>query len=156
MAQIKGLTIKNITNFKGHEGEECSQGNIYLDSKKVGYYSDSFTMGDATIDFDSKELRERAEKICAEYYAENPQERWFTDTEPDLEELFQKLFELIDCEKNYKKNLKKGFSVLVTYKQNYSTVMLSTVSLPAAHKWLKEKGITGEKIFTSLNDFIIK
>jgi len=113
-------------------------------------------MGDATIDFDSKDLRERAEKICAEYYAENPQERWFTDTEPDLEEFVQKLFELIDCEKHYKKNLKKGFSVLATYKQNYSIVMLSAVSLPAAHKWLKEKGITGEKIFTSLNDFIIK
>jgi len=156
MAQIKGLTIKNITNFKGHEGESCRQGNIYLNGKKVGYYSDSFMMGEATIAFDSKEHRARAEKICVEYYTENPQERWFPDIEPDIEELIQKLFELIDREKSYKRNLKKGFSVLATYKQGYSTMIVSAASLPAAYKWLKEKGVTNEKIYQSLNDFNIK
>ena len=36
MAKIYGVELKNITNFKGHEGEPLIQGNIYFNKKKVG------------------------------------------------------------------------------------------------------------------------
>ena len=45
MAEIFGVTIKNRKEFRGHEGEPCTQGNIYQNGKKIGYYSDSFMMG---------------------------------------------------------------------------------------------------------------
>ena len=30
---INGITVKNLKTFKGHEGETCFQGNLYLGKK---------------------------------------------------------------------------------------------------------------------------
>ena len=38
MASIFGFSIKNITTFMGREGQG-SQGNIYYNNKKVGWYN---------------------------------------------------------------------------------------------------------------------
>lgn len=67
MASIKGVTLKNITKFRGHEGESCVQGNIYLDTLKVGTYSDSYTMGDADIVFTVKGAEELVTKASLTY-----------------------------------------------------------------------------------------
>lgn len=39
MAKIKGIELKNVLEFKGHEGEELLQGDVYFNGKKVGFYS---------------------------------------------------------------------------------------------------------------------
>ena len=39
MAKIKGIELKNITYFRGHEEEELMQGDVYYKNKKVGFYS---------------------------------------------------------------------------------------------------------------------
>lgn len=38
MAKIYGIELKNIKNFVGHEGL-AFQANVYLNGKKVGFYS---------------------------------------------------------------------------------------------------------------------
>lgn len=38
---MDGLTVKGIKTWKGHEGEPLAQAMVYLDGKKVAFYSDS-------------------------------------------------------------------------------------------------------------------
>ena len=39
MASINGISVKGITKFKGHEGEPLAQGNLYVNNKKIGFWS---------------------------------------------------------------------------------------------------------------------
>lgn len=39
MAKIKGIELKSMKDFRGHDGEPLTQGNVYYKGKKVGYYS---------------------------------------------------------------------------------------------------------------------
>ena len=45
--------IKGIKNFKGHEGEPCSQGSMYLGAKKVCEWSDDSWGGPMRVRFTS-------------------------------------------------------------------------------------------------------
>lgn len=38
--EMKGITVKNLKNFKGHEGEPLIQGNLFMDGEKIGWFSD--------------------------------------------------------------------------------------------------------------------
>ena len=106
MATIKGLTLKSIKNFKGHEGEPCIQGDIYLNGTKVGYYSDDFNMGPPNIDLDNHQTEKEVLEICKEYFAQYPTERWcygteYADKKIEIDEIFSSLIKLIDYEKEY-------------------------------------------------------
>ena len=39
MASINGITVKAIKEFRGHDGEPLAQGNLYLNNKKIGFWS---------------------------------------------------------------------------------------------------------------------
>jgi len=39
MASINGICIKDIVQFRGHEGEPLAQGDLYLNDKKIGFWS---------------------------------------------------------------------------------------------------------------------
>ena len=39
MASINGVSIKAFKKFRGHEGEEPYQGNVYYNGKKLGFWS---------------------------------------------------------------------------------------------------------------------
>lgn len=39
MASINGVSIKAFKKFRGHEGEELYQGNVYYNGKKLGFWS---------------------------------------------------------------------------------------------------------------------
>lgn len=39
MAKIKGIELKKVNDFKGHDGEPLTQGDVYYKGKRVGYYS---------------------------------------------------------------------------------------------------------------------
>ena len=49
MAKIKGVELKKLVKFRGHEGEELYQGDIYLNGKKIGFYSDGDWGGPQSI-----------------------------------------------------------------------------------------------------------
>ena len=163
MAEIKGLTLKSVTNFKGHAGEPCKQGAIYLNGKKVGYYSDDFNMGPSEIRFDNRETEKEVLAICKAYFEENPKDRWcygtdYADKGIELEEIFTVLIELIDFEKEYKKMLKKGYGIFAVYKhEGYRIQMSGFKSLEYAKKHLlEEKKVENPKFYSSLEDFKIK
>lgn len=162
MAEIKGITLKNITNFKGHEGEPCKQGNICYSGKKVGYYSDSFMMGPPEIEFDSDEKREIIVHICDEFYKQFPDKlkSSYSDLilDPDLELFFYELIKLIDHEKEYKRFVKKGFPILLTYEQkNGIEKMIGCSTQDVADETIAELiDIINLKQYKSLDDFLIK
>lgn len=63
---INGVTIKNIKTFVGHEGY-CSQGNVYIDGKKAGFWSQDSWGGCDDYEMDNKmyeEIKKRARKFA--------------------------------------------------------------------------------------------
>jgi len=155
MASLYGLTLKNITRYKGHEGEPLQQGNIYYEGKKIGFYSDGDWGRPSTIDFDNPEAEKAALAACKKYYTDYPQDRWSKDYEPDLEEFFPKVFQFIDWEKYYKKMLKKGYLVLGLYQKGIHEVRTAGRLEDAVREALKKADAENPKIFTGLEDFIL-
>lgn len=51
MASLNGVSIKNLKLYRGHEGEPLYQGNVYLDGKKVGFWSQDAWGGPDELDF---------------------------------------------------------------------------------------------------------
>lgn len=136
MASICNVSLKNIKKFKGHEGEPCFQANIYLNNKKVGWYSDN-SWGAICLDlhFDSKEDEEKIEEIAKEY-GKRPDRLDLTfskkyNLEYTLDSFILEVLYLSLHEKNFKKYSKKysdfaGFVVdeefdlhLLSSKTNY-------------------------------------
>ena len=58
MASINGVEVKNLNHFKGHEGETCLQGNVYLNGKKLGFWSQDSWGGPDLFEFDETLLDE--------------------------------------------------------------------------------------------------
>ena len=54
-----GYWIKNLKNFKGHEGEHLLQCSVYKDNKRIGFYSDDSWGGPPQLqEFNVKEEKE--------------------------------------------------------------------------------------------------
>lgn len=70
---VNGFTLKAVKVFKGHEGEPCFQGNIYLNDKKVGRFSSSYTMGPMDILFDSSETEHIFNELVSAFFKVYPQ-----------------------------------------------------------------------------------
>ena len=70
MASIKGITLKNVKDFRGHEGEDLVQGDVYYKGKKVGFYSQDAWGGMDNFNLDyslDKELRNKINEITNNY-----------------------------------------------------------------------------------------
>ena len=126
MASINDVTIKSLKSFIGMEGEAW-QGNVYIDGKKAGFWSQDANGAICdTFDFDTSALAKKA----SEWYAKNPP----IDTiavysagtgHVDMDNLPRKTPSddiLLECfmddllnlslhEKDYKKNVRKGYPV---------------------------------------------
>lgn len=120
MAKINGFELKGVKEFKGHEGEDCYQGNIYYKNKKVGYFSSSYTMGPMDINFDDREV-ERIFNETLKAYIENFPEQFDGSglLYPELNRMFDgesfiiELLNIKDWEKLVKKEFKKGYKSAV-------------------------------------------
>lgn len=66
MASIKGVTIKSVKTAMGMEGP-FTQGNIYIDGKKAGFWSQDGHGGPDCFDFDESELTKRAKAYLKEH-----------------------------------------------------------------------------------------
>lgn len=116
MAKINGFELKGVKFFHGHEGEDCTQGNIYLNGKKVGWYSDSYTMGPMDIHFDDPETEKLFGKTAELYISSYPGlfdgsgflnpdvTAWF-----DTEMLINELLTINEWEKLAKKAFRDGY-----------------------------------------------
>jgi hypothetical protein len=148
MAEIFGVTIKNRKEFRGHEGEPCTQGNIYQNGKKIGYYSDSFMMG--PVEYDFLEGGEKLfDEVVKKYFKKYPEEKDYYE----IADIFlYHLNNLINLEKEYKKAIKKGF-VAIGEVEKGGVSKLYSIPEGAIEGFLREH--ENSKVYRSLNDFII-
>lgn len=114
MASINGVSIKGLKWFRDHEGCGIAQGNVYIDNKKVGFWSqDSWGGPDQYISDTSADLysliKERAEKF-KEGYPKKGKYYKFAD-DPDC--FMFEILKLIEDEKAWKANTKKGYPCTV-------------------------------------------
>ena len=111
--KINGLTLKKIVQFKGHEGEPCFQGDLYLGSTKIAEWSqdshgavyDNLRM---ETGYSEEKLRDAIisnnEPVKYNYAGESWEDGY------SIEELAWDLIVLKDCEKSYKKAIKDGYA----------------------------------------------
>lgn len=77
MAKIKGVELKALKNYGGHDGEPCFYGNIYVDGTMVGTWRQDSWGGPDDFNFKSKEARESFFKKVEEYFTEHPYEVYY-------------------------------------------------------------------------------
>ena len=65
MASINGVSIKAFKKFRGHEGEELYQGNVYYNGKKLGFWSQDAHGGICdNFEFDETVLELTGQQVC--------------------------------------------------------------------------------------------
>ena len=165
MAKINGIELKNVKNFRGHEGEELVQGDVYYKGKKVGYYSQDAWGGmdifdleynlntktrmeitNITQNYIGGKLFKKIDDLYNEKYKVN-----FHYEQKGYEYLFMDLLQLLEHEKWYKKYSKKWNqnTIYIVYKDLFTTTICGG-ELKGAFK-----DMTNFK-YTSLKDFIIE
>ena len=127
MASMNGVTVKAMKEFVGHEGR-CKQGNIYIDNKKQGFWSQDSWGGPDNFDFDTTLLLERIK----EYYEKNPPIDTLKLYDMDIKEIdfnnlpihtyedflepesvfLYELTDLLEMEKHFKKAVKNDYSMV--------------------------------------------
>ena len=166
MASIKGIELKNVKEFRGHEGEDLVQGDVYYKGKKVGYYSQDAWGGMDIFDLDwqnlPKDLMREIKNITDNYvggklfkkiddlYNEKYKVNFHYE-QKGYEYLFMDLLQLLEHEKWYKKFSKKWNqnTIYIVYKDLFTTTICGG-ELKGAFK-----DMTNFK-YTSLKDFIIE
>ena len=75
MASIYGLTLKALKKFTGHDGEPCYQGNLYLGTKKIGFWTEDGRGGSGIYRMDPPyregKLNVRVKELHAKYHPED-------------------------------------------------------------------------------------
>lgn len=132
MAKINGIELKAIKTFTGTEGTGFSA-NIYVDGKKAGHVSDAAYGGCYNYDYDDTEHHNIVKEKIKEHYEKYPEIDTLKIYETPIDTIdmnnlprqaYQDMFEPDDCffsdllnlalrEKDYKKNVKKGYTVMV-------------------------------------------
>ena len=82
VASINGVSLKKLSYFVGHEGG-CFQGDVYLDGKKLGFWSQDSWGGPDNFEFEQSPIIERAK----EYYAAHPKVDELKLYETELEDI---------------------------------------------------------------------
>lgn len=123
MASINGVTIKSFKTFRGHEWEECSQGNVYLNGKKLGFWSQDSYGGPDTYEFDEDVLK----KACSDFKDGFPRDYRYLDVCDDIDVFMGELTRLITEEKHLKKFFNKGYKVAIIVSNGYYSTTLATV-----------------------------
>ena len=121
MASINGITVKGLKKFRGHEGEPLYQGNVYLNNKKIGWWSqDSWGGPDSCCLDEPYKVRKLEDKVKE---LNRDKEETFTRNDGStctmsysLDIMFGDLMELKHDEDTFKAAIKNGFGgvLLVT------------------------------------------
>lgn len=161
MARIKGIELRNIVQFRGHEQEELIQGNVYYNGTKVGFYSQDSWGGDDIFQLDSKLSKKKREEIenITNNYVGGVLFKKIDDlcgfNSPHWEQigydyLFMDLLLLLGHEKTYKEYCKKWNTnkVVIIYENSYNVRICSDLKEEDKNKLYF--------IYNSLEDFIIE
>ena len=155
MASIYGVTIKNLKKFMGHESP-CFQGNVYLDGKKLGFWSQDSWGGCDNYEFDENILSGAVETYKAsDMLPDEYRSIAGTDT------LMFEIVELLETQKHFKAAVKKGYSVLTEIKAGVTVTYISSVKELTEEEILEEKKKIGSekamvRVFRTPDDFEIR
>ena len=182
MASINGITIKGLKKFLGHEGEPLYQGNVYLGSKKIGWWTqDSHGGSDYCCLDEPYRIRKLEAKVKElnrdkeETFSRDDGSTYTIDYSLDI--MFGDLMELKNDEDIFKAAIKNGFAGVLLVTDGYHmfgwNLNKEIADLPdeviltkfakaiedgkKKHKFFKEDKFTKHvtKIYCSLNDFSI-
>ena len=115
MAKFHGFEIKSMKTFEGHEGP-CSQGNVYLNGKKLGFWSNDSWGGEDHFSFSTREL----DRLVAEQVPECSIDCGDTVIPADTSMVLAHLSDMKETEKAWKKEDKKGRALVVMTPESYS------------------------------------
>ena len=96
---FKGYWIKNLVNFKGHEGEPLFQCTVYKDGKKIGFFSEDSHGGPARFDGIERKYEEQLNKDAQEFSG--------SDYVEEYHSFICKIAEAVDTVKYLRKHCKK-------------------------------------------------
>ena len=108
MASIGGISLKNVKNFKDHEGMTITQGDVWYKGEKLGFYTEDSWGGPNSYDFNERSLDEVVKTVAESDFVKNKDKKIF-----NLDILLWELNNLREDEKIYKKALKAGYRTLV-------------------------------------------
>lgn len=180
MASLKDFALKNIKEFVGEDGYGLTA-SMYLHGKRIGSYADHADGSPEIVSYVSDEAEKEMRKLIVSYAKDHPdsyivdmyledQKRYEEDYKkfkrnypyiPDeditiesmssnsIVYIVEDFLKLRESERLYKLYVKKGYRV-ISLKGHQVTAYPSNWS----DEKIKEEA-KGQKIFSSLNDFII-
>ena len=116
MAKINGVELKAIKTFKDHEGCSIAQGNVYIDGKKAGFWSQDSWGGSDSYDLAKKDMEILASR-AKDFGEAFPNDKFGIHSDPDI--LMYTILELNQKEKVYKKYSKQGYSAVIMVDDGY-------------------------------------
>lgn len=139
MASINGISVRKLTHFLGHEGEDLYQGTLYLGSKKLGFWSQDSWGGPDRVNLDDKYS---ARLLNAAITALNPDKAIHGSahgkgyTVPyDLELLLNDYLALTQDEKAFQQALRTGYTGVMIASDGYHQAIWS---LPESYTKLSD------------------
>ena len=155
MASIYGFEIKGLKTFVGREGLG-SQGNIYCNGKKVGWYNNSADGGASDIEFEGdRERRTQMELLLKEaarkYYERFPLTGEFACLNGDVQIFMEDLIKFTEDEKELKKYQKDGYIGMAKYQkigEPYYEYTLLFKREKAIEEFQKRADIENARIYT--------
>ena len=127
MAKINGVQIKNLKSYLGHEGY-CHQGNVYLNGKKLGFWSQDSWGGCDNYDFDESVL-----KKAVNDYKDGFPDDYELKSVMDADSLMGDIVFLMEIEKDFKKETKKGGYNTIIYFYKYFQKLCIDVPTKEGH-----------------------
>ena len=127
MANINGITLKAVKMFRGHEGEPCYQGNVYIGTKKIGFWSQDSWGGCDNFMFDKPYSKRKLESIVKNLNKDKVKTHKLPNGndfvyEYSLERLFIDLLALQDDEKEFKRVIKNGLKAIMIVTDGYHQI----------------------------------
>ena len=155
MASIFGFEIKGLKTFVGRDGMG-SQGNIYYNGKKVGWYNNQANGGATDIDFDGgKEQYSKMMGLLKEamrkYYEHYPLTEPYADLEPNEDIFIDDLVCFTQDEKEFKKYQKDGYIGMAVFQKRNEPYKEYTILFKrekAIEEFQKRPDIVRARIYT--------
>lgn len=125
MASINSISVKNLSDFPGHDGCICYRGELYLEDNRIGYWSQNYMGGiDDNISlapqYDERKLRSAvSQKNKDKIRTTVSRDGSIYQIEYMLEDLLCDLIKLITVEKVYKAAEQKGITDLLLLTDGY-------------------------------------
>ena len=147
MASINGVEVKNLKTFRGHEGEPLYQGSVYLNGKRLGFWSQDAWCGCDNYDFNIHLLDSVIEKLRNTSLVETEYRDIF-----NADCLIDKVIRLKNDEKVYKDFCKKGYQCTLLVTDGYHCFYSATSNKEA----ILDKSFALNYFKKQIDDFSMK